>query len=171
MLCESCGMRTANVALEQSINGKKSSIRLCSQCAAKAGVGSLLQNAGLKLSTSNLGNQLGSFFSNLNSTEKQENRCPVCNSTISTIASKGKIGCANCYAHFKTSLLPSIHRIHGNTNHVGKVPKSAGPRLRLRSELASLKKELEQAIEQQRFEEAANIRDKINEIKRGEDLE
>ncbi|NMA79449.1 MAG: hypothetical protein GX967_02235 [Clostridiales bacterium] len=171
MLCESCGLRTANVALEQSINGKKRSIRLCSQCAAKAGFSSLFQNAGLKLYPSSLENQIGSFFSNLNNTGTQESRCPVCNSNISTIATKGKIGCANCYSHFNASLLPSIHRIHGNTNHVGKVPKSAGPRLRIRSELASLKKDLDLAIEEQRFEEAATIRDKINEIKRGEDLE
>lgn len=171
MVCESCGLRSANVAFEQNINGKKKSISLCSQCAAKAGFNTFFQNSGLKLYPNSLENQVGSFFSNLYTSSTQSNRCPVCDSSISSIASKGKIGCANCYTHFNTSLLPSIHRIHGNTNHVGKVPQSAGPRLRLRNELATLKKDLELAIEDQRFEEAATIRDKINELERGDALE
>ena len=63
---------------------------------------------------------------------------------------------------------PSIVKIHGRTKHVGKnvtytvdeEPKAAEPE----NEVETLKNDLKQAIKEQRFEDAAVLRDKIKEL-------
>ncbi len=97
--------------------------------------------------------------------EAEETRCPVCGTTLSEISRTGKIGCPECYHTFSAALMPSIQRIHGKTQHTGKVPHSAGTNLRLQSRITELEAKLHQAIEEQRFEEAAQFRDEIASLK------
>ena len=81
--------------------------------------------------------------------------------TFEDIAQSGKVGCAKCYQTFKSLLAPSLKRIHGNTQHTGKVPSSAGEMVKKQNEIKRLKEELNQMIAQQNFEEAAKLRDQI----------
>ena len=84
--------------------------------------------------------------------------------TFDDIAKSGKVGCANCYDIFYDELLPSIQRIHGKTVHIGKLAKSAGSEVKMKSTLAKLKEELTTAIKEQEFEKAAKLRDQIKEL-------
>ncbi len=70
-----------------------------------------------------------------------------------------------CYHTFSSALMPSIQRIHGQTQHIGKVPRSAGAHLRLQSRISELESKLKQAIEEQQFEKAATLRDEIASLK------
>lgn len=58
-------------------------------------------------------------------------------------------------------MTPLFRRIHGNINHTGKIPKRAGGRLKTVRELETLKAELANAIKNEEYEKAAEIRDKI----------
>ena len=89
------------------------------------------------------------------------------------ISQSGKIGCAECYKTFRSQLVPMIQRIHGTTQHKGKVP--GGSALRLtggqsammpvqESPLEEKKRLLKQAVEQQDYETAAVLRDEIKEM-------
>lgn len=83
-------------------------------------------------------------------------RCPLCESTLDDIKKYGKMGCEECYETFKEDIkiiLPQAHA--GGKTHKGKTPKN---------NIASLKKEMQKAIDDERYEDAGAIRDKIKEL-------
>ena len=99
--------------------------------------------------------------------------CDGCGMTYGEIAKRGKVGCAKCYETFKDKLRPSLESIHGRTAHVGKAPKffeepsAVSPAEKAEDPVAKLKEELQQAIETQEFERAAQIRDELKKTEEG----
>lgn len=160
MLCQSCEKKQASTHIKTIVNGELKEFNLCPECAAKLGYGSFFGNFGLDLDK-----LFGSFMESFGTT-RTSRRCPSCGSSFEDIAKSGKVGCAQCYEVFYEELLPSLQRIHGRTGHTGKLARSAGTGVRIRNELASLKKELEQAIKTQEFEKAAELRDRIRELEK-----
>ena len=82
------------------------------------------------------------------------------------------MGCADCYSLFNGEIMPTIRKIHGNTTHCGKNSaafKSERAKAAVEkpveqeseSELDKLQAELSAAIDNQEFEKAAELRDKI----------
>jgi protein arginine kinase activator len=87
--------------------------------------------------------------------------CDVCGYQYQQLQEKGRLGCPGCYRAFREHLLPMLRRYHGGVHHLGKVPRSLGPRTALRREISQMKLLLEQAVAQESYEEAAKIRDEI----------
>ncbi|MBQ8807805.1 MAG: UvrB/UvrC motif-containing protein [Clostridia bacterium] len=151
MLCEKCGKRNASVMYTQIINGKKSSLNLCSQCAQGE---SLFDN-------------FGSLLSFGTKTEQSLTQCPVCGMTLSEFSRKGRMGCGSCYETFRRQAKVMLKKIHGTSVHntagekpVQKQPVEEAPK-KEKSELDLLKEQLQSAIESENYEEAAVLRDKI----------
>ena len=97
---------------------------------------------------------------------EKEEKCPKCGYTFSDIAKSGKLGCADCYRKFYDKLLPSLQRIHGKIKHTGKqamIPVQANTEPKI-NPVAKLKEDLQKAIEEQNFEQAAVLRDRIKEM-------
>ncbi len=155
MLCQNCNKNEANMHMKRIVNGRAAEIHLCSDCARSLGYGEAFSGLGLRFS-----DFLGDF---LLKGEHSSNsvRCPFCNKSFEEIAKDGKMGCAECYSAFYDKLLPSLQRIHGKSTHVGKRPKGSNGGM---NQLESLKNQLENAISEQNFELAVEIRDKINAI-------
>jgi protein arginine kinase activator len=116
------------------------------------------------------GNLLGAGATALNSIAGVD-RCSYCGSSFNDIINSGKVGCANCYEKFDDRLAPSIEKLHGRTKHVGKfVTYTSEPEVeqeKAKNEVSpaeKLKADLKLAIQEQRFEDAAVIRDKIKEL-------
>ena len=61
-------------------------------------------------------------------------------------------------------LEPLLESIHGVAKHVGKVPLQADTRRREIAELNTLKRNLESAIGREQYEEAAQLRDRIQQM-------
>jgi protein arginine kinase activator len=57
-----------------------------------------------------------------------------------------------------------VRRIHGSTEHRGKIPARVGGGLRRQQTLNALRAELSQAVEAEAFEEAARLRDQIRRL-------
>lgn len=168
MKCEKCGLNDATTHLKQIVNGNMKELHLCEECAAELGYDSIFNINPFGMMGVNIGSFLGSLFSQsvpgLN--EAAGKRCSFCGATFDEIAQSAKTGCANCYTEFYDELFPSIQRIHGKTRHVGKIPGRAGEELQLRRELDTLKKQLNEAVEAQEYEKAAELRDKIKEMEK-----
>lgn len=166
MLCQKCKKQTATTQVKRTINGITEEFFLCGDCAAEIGFGGFINpfsSAG--------------FFSSLFPERMEEKslspvkRCPKCNSSLSDITSSGKVGCARCYSEFEGNLAPLITKIHGTNHHytkqqaIGQVSENDGDlSLTVDEEIAKLKGELNKAIEEQEYEQAAVIRDKIKEM-------
>ena len=170
MLCQACGKRPATTHVKTIINGELTEYSLCSECAQKMGYENLMSGLGL-----NFGSLLGSFFGDSAKRPMETVRCPGCGSSFEDIAQSGKVGCAECYKTFYERLIPSIQRIHGNTKHCGKHPGGAmlqiSPQQQLanpETELQRKKRELQEAVEAQNYEQAAVLRDEIKELEGGE---
>lgn len=183
MLCE-CGQREATIHEVVIKNGKKIEKHLCEQCARKHGLGgkgsplggsiselitkAVISAPGGTISTSAVAPGPGAVRS-----------CPTCKLTLDAFKSTGLLGCADCYDAFSEQLDPILERAHeGATHHVGKIPRRAlaatrsgakGPMLekllggaRERAQrLASLRRQLDEAVEGEQYERAARLRDEI----------
>lgn len=159
MICQSCQKKQATTHIKTIIHGELREYNLCGECAQKMGHASFFDNMGFDFDK-----LFGSFMGGT-PLLKDTRRCSCCGSTFEDIAKSGKIGCAECYNVFYEELLPSIQRIHGKTAHSGKLAKSAGEESKIKNELSRLSAELNEAIKEQNFEKAAELRDRINEIK------
>lgn len=166
MKCSHCNNNEANTHIKRTINGKTQEMYLCSECAKKLGVMDEFDFEPFTMD-SFFGNLLGAGASALNSLAGID-RCSYCGSSLNDIINSGKAGCSNCYTKFEDRLTPSIEKLHGRTKHVGKNvtytyekdEKESDQETSI-NELDKLKAELKVAIQEQRFEDAAIIRDKI----------
>jgi protein arginine kinase activator len=79
---------------------------------------------------------------------------------------QGRLGCADCYTAFREKLAPLIEKVHGASQHVGKIPSEKRGALSLRSELLRYRSQLRKAIEVENYEEAARLRDLIREVEK-----
>ena len=166
MLCQNCGKNEATTHIKRIVNGDTTQMHLCSDCAGHLGYGDMFSGFGLNLDDF-FGGFLGDTVQMLASPTEQ--RCPKCGNTFGDIVRSGKVGCSECYDIFYDKLLPSIQRIHGRIKHNGKqapaVETVAQPVPEVKEDpVEKLKKDLAQAIENQEFEQAAVIRDKIKEL-------
>ena len=165
MKCQKCGANNANTHIKTIVNGEFKEYDLCSECAKQMGYTNVFGDIENEFS-----NFLGSFFGNVLPARTQATRCEFCGSSYSDIAKSGHVGCANCYSVFGEQLLPSIRRIHGNTAHCGKnsgktEKQSIKPQEETKEQkLERLKSELDKAVQEQNFEHAAELRDKIREM-------
>lgn len=164
MKCNHCGKNDANTHYKRVINGKKEEMYLCSECAKKLGVMDSFDFEPFTMDTF-FGNLLGAGASAFNSLTGVE-RCGYCGSSFNDIVNSGKVGCANCYEKFEDKLNPSIEKLHGRTMHIGKnvTYTNVDEKPAEVDEISKLKAELKLSIQEQRFEDAAVIRDKIKAI-------
>jgi protein-arginine kinase activator protein McsA len=110
-------------------------------------------------------NQLMHNLAKLNLMSQEAVRCQTCNASLAELKAIGKFGCPICYDTFKDELLPYLPQMQGGNNqHVGKRPKNG---------IESLNKEMQKAVKEERYEDAAKFRDRIKELQKtlnGSDL-
>ncbi|OEF96384.1 hypothetical protein BHF71_04325 [Vulcanibacillus modesticaldus] len=163
MLCENCGKRPATLHFTKIINGQKNEYHLCEQCAKEKG--EIFSSSSESFPFHHLLSGLLNFDQMVEEhplyTNPESQRCETCGLTFSQFKKMGKFGCSDCYKYFELQLEPIFRRIHGNSQHIGKVPLRSGKSIKLKKELSQLKAILQQKIALEEFEEAAKLRDKI----------
>lgn len=190
MLCDNCGRREANVRYSENINGKVRELNLCEECSKKLGISNMDFNMPIDFS-SFFGEFMDYFdkpefmplFSNVKTL-----KCNNCGNTFEDIANTGKLGCEECYDVFGEKLDNIIRKIQGANHHVGRTGKiidskideklqekniedknkiesqSSENKSEENKELQELKSKLKQAIKEEKYEEAAKLRDQIKEL-------
>ena len=174
MLCDICGESPATVHLTEIIDDKMTELHLCEDCAQKKSA-QMESHFGLADLLAGLAD-LGSPFTK---TKKEAKiKCSSCGLTYEDFKKVGRLGCGECYSAFREALLPLLKRIHGSTQHYGKSPKrlamavktgkaaKSTAAIKPKDELQDLRQRLQKAIQQEEFEEAAILRDKIREMER-----
>ena len=159
MLCEKCKVNQANVKYSQNINGVKVDYNLCDSCFNL-----------LKINNSFIDNFFNSFFSShtLNHTYEKNCICNVCGNTFERFKNSGEMGCSNCYDTFKDKLEPIFNDIQQKSIHIGKQPKNLEAYKPRTDSIKLLKEKLNIAINNENYEEAIKLRDKIKELERGD---
>jgi protein arginine kinase activator len=163
MLCDVCGKNPATVHLTEIIDEKMNELHLCEECARDKSA-AMEQQFGLSDLLAGMAD-----FEKPSSKEEElvTAKCPSCGLTYADFKKIGRLGCGECYNVFRKYLAPLLKRIHGSNQHIGKNPVKAKvtPKLyKKKSGLPELKNQLQKAIREEAFEEAARLRDQIKEM-------
>ncbi|MDL2257797.1 UvrB/UvrC motif-containing protein [Eubacteriales bacterium OttesenSCG-928-K08] len=163
MICESCKKNQASVHTINVVNGVKQEHYLCEECARRV-QGAIPSLMGL----------LAGFYS-MPQQEMETESCS-CGYTLAHFQKTGLLGCPECYETYREQLLPSIKRVQGGRlKHVGRAPDFAQDQATQAPDEAAknvqqaepvdervhLKQELELAIKEERYERAAELRDRL----------
>ena len=89
-------------------------------------------------------------------------KCPECGITFEEFRSKGRLGCPKDYEAFASELVPLLEKVHSAKKHVGRLPLGRAPDTAREDRLLRLRRELTQAVKDEKYEEAAKIRDEIH---------
>jgi protein arginine kinase activator len=147
MLCESCRKNQATVHSVVIKNGQKSEQYLCSDCARSIGF------------------KLEPFPALLGMLTGRENdavsplKCS-CGTDMVKFFESGLLGCPECYRVHRNELIGIIKKAQGGRiQHTGRSPSKFEPKAP--DKLISLKNQLAEAIKNEQYEHAAQLRDQI----------
>ncbi|WP_340005244.1 UvrB/UvrC motif-containing protein [Paenibacillus sp. FSL K6-0276] len=169
MQCQECGVKPATLHFTKIVNGEKTEFHICESCAREKG--ELIPGTAGGFSIHSLLSGLldleGAGKEKSAATKTTQSlQCENCGMTYSQFSKLGRFGCSSCYKYFNSALDPLFKRVHGNTSHVGKIPKRAGAQIVFRRQIDELKQELQQSIVQEEFETAAELRDQIRRLEK-----
>ena len=156
MKCHHCD-KQATVHLTQILNGQMHKMDLCEGCAQAKGVtnpenlsiGNLMDKAGIDTDTPNA-----------------SMTCESCGTSHQDFKKGGRLGCEACYHVFRPILDPLLDGMHAGTKHLGKIPAGSESRVKFERSLSEIKSELQFAIEEEDFEKAAQLRDRLKELEK-----
>jgi protein arginine kinase activator len=160
MNCDVCKQKTATVFLTQIVDGKMQKVNLCESCSKEKGV------------TDPKGFALADLLLGLGASEEMERsgtgqKCPMCGFSQADFKKTGRFGCSNCYEVFADGLEAMLKGMHKGTTHTGKVPQRLLKARQHAEELKRLQRELRKAVDDEKYEAAAELRDKIKHLEPG----
>jgi protein arginine kinase activator len=154
MVCDICKKAEATVHLTQIVDGKMLKVDLCESCAKEKGV---QEAAGFSLADLLVGLGAAEEIK----VESPGAQCPVCGFTQADFKKTGRLGCSACWETFEAGLASLLKAMHKGDHHIGKVPAKAMHTLALSGRIQELTEELDKAVREENYEEAAQIRDEI----------
>lgn len=175
MKCDVCD-KEASVFLTQIINGQMTTVNLCEDCSKAKGV---TEETGFGLAEA--------FLSpSHRAEESMEAVCDACGFTASQLKKIGRMGCPECYGAFREGLDGLLRNMHKGTRHVGKRPGGGGspaPQLLPRQraivpppeapasppppppvDVTKLRADLDLAVKEERYEDAARLKAEIERL-------
>ncbi len=162
MVCDNCGKNEAEVHLTQIVDNEMTTLHLCPSCAA---------DKGLEAETGGKNPPLTDFLAQMGKAALAEQEatvtgpCSYCGTTVEDFKRTGRLGCPHCYSVYESQLRAILRRIHGSTQHLGKVyVPPASEEADRTARLVGLRRKLQRAVESEDFERAAVIRDQIREL-------
>jgi protein arginine kinase activator len=90
--------------------------------------------------------------------------CEECGLKFVDFRNTGRLGCPHDYFAFQAELAPLLEGIHGGTKHIGKVPRRLPQTQQTQQELGKLRRQLNKAVVDEAYEEAARLRDRIRRL-------
>ncbi len=158
LICDICG-KLATVHLTQIINNKIQKIDLCEECAQKKGVTDPSGFSLADLLSKNIDISAGGGESN------SPLVCEQCGFTPQNFKKSGRLGCACCYESLAPVIMPILQNMQRGPQHQGKVPQRVVDRVSVRREMDSLQRKLQDAVSEERYEDAATYRDQLEKLK------
>ncbi len=176
MMCQNCGKNEVTFKFTQVINGVKKEMNLCDKCARELGLKDM--NFSMPISFSSF---LGDFFNDYTDNllpsfmGTQTVQCKNCGTTFDDFINSGEFGCSDCYDLFEDRISPILKNLQGANRHVGRGYKELADKAdkekvnkkevnKEETKLEKLQKDLQKAIKDERYEDAAKIRDEIKKL-------
>lgn len=174
------------VHLTEIIDGKMTEMHLCDDCPKlkKVHMDQQFGLAGMLADFADFGEE------SVEKKSRTELYCDHCGLEYEEFRKAGRLGCAHCYAHFAKPMSVLLKNIHGSNTHRGKAPavihtykakdiiekqhrgddgSKQTPKPSKEELIRGLKQQLEQAVERQDFEQAALLRDQIQDLEKNQE--
>jgi protein arginine kinase activator len=163
MKCQQCD-KQATFHITELTGGKPQELHLCEDHARQYLTASSTESTPVAGMAAALAQQMaiGQTAEELANLDQQA--CPVCGITFYEFRSQGRLGCPHDYVCFQRQLEPLIMNIHGELEHVGKRPQRQNGGSESRTQLIRLRREMKEAIDEERYERASQLRDEIQRI-------
>lgn len=155
MLCDKCKKNNATFFSSVNINGNITETHLCENCAKEN-----------KLFSFN--NFLAPSFDAFDFLhDEDELVCDNCGYTLSDFKDSGMLGCSNCYKVFRDIILNNLSKIQPALTHKGKKPDVSEGLTENEKEIKKLEVQLKQAVNEENYELAGELKKKIIALKEG----
>jgi protein arginine kinase activator len=192
MLCQKCQQRQATVFFSQTVGSETTQAHLCEVCAqeqAQAYGGMFPINFNPFAAFSEMFKNFmpwdepemaEAMAGRVPASTEPQLQCPNCGYQLSTFRQNGRLGCTKCYDSFRQVLDPLISSIHGNVRHTEakapiqppvaeQTPREEKPKTAEDAgdpQTTALRKKLKEAIQEERYEDAALIRNEIRKLEK-----
>ncbi len=157
-VCQHCGENPATIHFTDIKDDARVELHVCEECAAAQGI---TNDSGPPS-----GGLTGMVASVARAAAASSLACPHCGLTWREFRKRGRLGCPHDYEIFEAQLVPLLANMHrGAERHVGRLPRGHGPESSRRGErLMDLRRRLSDAVEAERYEQAARLRDEIRAV-------
>lgn len=153
MMCHECHRREAAIRVEREVDGVREEVHLCVQCARI-----YLEDDSTPLEQHRVNDLLQDVRDQMDERQsksgEKELTCPNCYLTLSMYRKTGLLGCPDCYDTFKAHLKRDLRRRHGTTRLIRQ-------RITLPDTRPDIRKQLDQAVKHENYEQAARLRDQL----------
>jgi protein arginine kinase activator len=165
MRCTLCKKNDATIHYTEVINNKMQKIHLCEACARDKGI-----NIELPFSFSDIMSALTQGLQSLQADVDEyksaaATACPTCGLTLKQLVKQGRLGCAQCYEVFDSTLRDIVHSVQKAPQHVGKRPARTHVGQSPAQRIAELEQALAKAVAEERYEDCAPLRDELRRLK------
>jgi protein arginine kinase activator len=156
--CQRCE-KGATFHITELTSGKPVELHLCEQCAQEY-LRSDSDSAGaLGASLPKEPEESSTSADEVTATDKKT--CPVCGITFQEFRTAGRLGCPHDYVFFAEELGPLLTNIHVDVEHRGKKSRRHPEGTDRYTELVRLRRELREAVQSEKYEQASILRDQI----------
>jgi protein arginine kinase activator len=164
MICDICKKNLATVFSTRVINSVIKTFNLCVNCAYETDEEIAFEKLFQSLAYDILSLNDSENFSNTQTKEKIIYNCHKCGTNINQFRKDGKFGCPDCYSKFSSEVDMILKNTQYGEFHRGKFPVKYAEKTSDDSQIEKLKLNLQKAIQNEDFELAAKLRDKIREL-------
>ena len=163
MKCQQCD-KTATFHITELTGGKPQELHLCEEHARQYLTQSEAEPSQPAAWPERSAQQLAVGQTAEELARLDQKACPVCGITFYEFRNQGRLGCPHDYVCFAKELEPLIINIHGETEHTGKRPRRYAEGTQKQTELIRLRREMKEAITEEDYERASELRDEIRRI-------
>jgi len=163
MKCEFCNDKDATIHLTQVVNGSIKKLNICQVCAEINGID---LNSPISITDVLMGiDKQWKRGAGSAAAGEYDLACSRCQMTRAEFKKQARLGCPECYQAFLAELNTITQAMHHSRQHVGKIPARQGKEVKVSSQIANLKREIDQAINKEEYEKAATLRDEMRQLK------
>lgn len=143
-ICEICGSKLAEYHFNKISGGVSRTFHICGSC--KRILDKELEKKARRTNMQSL---------------PEEQRVCTCGATLEDLIRTGYAGCAECYSIFREHLTEAVKKYQGGTQHKGRNGRARPP-----VDIEKLYIELKKAVDEERFNDAANLKAQIDELRK-----
>ena len=172
MKCEICGKRTAELTVKQDLGAGPSELRVCHVCGSLYDLGPEAGGDRLHRGDDESISGLLDGLLRVPRSRRRSHRpaaCPKCGTSWSDVRETQRVGCSECYTVFDRDIRASIKRRQERALHIGRIPSRLAAFKAVLVDVGRLKKHLKDALRNEDYERAAELRDRIHEIESKDD--